>query len=139
MDEIMKNLLVKKESKVLPVVIQARARKKLVGWLLLTVRAITSEIASYNPVIYPKKDSNLIAKQMINMAINFARMEGSKMIEIFFNLEDHLEQSFIDFRHWYRSRGFNQLDESIIMTRVLTDNNFNQEVPEGFTIESVIK
>ncbi|MHA1450263.1 MAG: GNAT family N-acetyltransferase [Candidatus Hodarchaeales archaeon] len=137
-EEILTNLTIKKESRFHTVVIQARSRKKLVGWLLLTIKPDTSEIASYNPVIYPKKRSNVLAKQMIDMTIEYARMNGSKTIEVFFNLEHHLEQSFVDFRHWYRQRGFNQLDESIIMTRPLMQKNFNQVVPKGFTTNSVV-
>ncbi|MHA2335151.1 MAG: GNAT family N-acetyltransferase [Candidatus Hodarchaeales archaeon] len=135
--DIEKSIRVKLDNPNPTYVLLARAGRKLVGWLMITVHSLSAEIASYHPIIYPKKDSNFIAKELLETAIKFSNKRGLRRIEAYFNLEKRLEQVFIDYRHWYRMRGFNQTDESFILTRSLTDKQEITKVnlPRGFRIE----
>ncbi|MFW9998284.1 MAG: GNAT family N-acetyltransferase [Candidatus Odinarchaeota archaeon] len=137
LEDIEKSIRAKMDNPNPPVVFLARTGKKLVGWLMVSLHAKTAEIASYHPVIYPKRDSNIIAKELLETAVNYSKERGLARIEAYFNLEKHLEQVFIDYRHWFRMRGFNQADESFILTRFLTDKQeiAKTALPEGFKIE----
>ncbi len=124
-----------------PVTVQARSTGELVGWLLLFMHdgkraEINPWALNGHPFVFPRKNLEQVASELIRQTIGYAKRKGLRRIELSFRRAEAPAQTFEKYKRLYESLGLRLMTETAIMRCVLAELDFeNAQVP--FEVKSL--
>lgn len=122
-----------------PVVVLARERDTLIGWLMLcTTGSKTAEVVPWGialrPVIAPDHDRIRIGVQLVEKGITWAKEAGVEAIVLRADRNPGREEFT-----WYESLGFHVREETVFMNYSITGDEKDVHLPEGFERTQILK